>query len=103
MDRSSSRVKPRRTYDSTLRRRQAEQTRDHIVATARELFLRDGVTATTIAAIAREVGVSVDTIYKAYDGKPGLVRAIHERALEGTGPVSAERRSDALQETERDP
>lgn len=92
-----------RTYDSTLRRQQAERTRDKILATAREFFLRDGFTATTIAGIANNAGVSVDTIYKTYGGKPGLVRAIYERALEGRGPVPAEQRSDALQKAEPDP
>jgi hypothetical protein len=37
-------------------------------------------------------------IYKTFGGKPGLVRAIRERALEGAGSVHAERRSDALHE-----
>jgi AcrR family transcriptional regulator len=45
----------------------------------------------------------VDTIYKAFGGKPGLVRALWHRALEGVGPVAAERRSDELQMTEPDP
>ena len=44
--------------------------------------------------IASAVGVSVDTIYKAFGGKPGLVRAIRERALQGDGPEPAEARSD---------
>jgi AcrR family transcriptional regulator len=49
------------------------------------------------------VGVSVDTIYKTYGGKAGLVRAICERALAGDAPVAAETRSDALHSTEGDP
>ena len=56
-----------------------------------------------MAAIAADADVSVDTIYKSFGGKPGLVRAICEQALTGTGPVPAETRSDALQATERDP
>ena len=43
------------------------------------------------------------TIYKTYGGKPGLVRALCERALGGVGPVPAEQRSDALQAGETDP
>jgi AcrR family transcriptional regulator len=47
--------------------------------------------------------VSVDTIYKTFGGKPGLVRAICEEGLAGEGPVPAETRSDALQAAEPDP
>ena len=37
-----------------------------------------------------------------FGGKPGLVRAIRERALQGEGPVPAEQRSDDLQAREPD-
>ncbi len=47
--------------------------------------------------------MSVDTIYKTFGGKPGLVRAIHEEGLAGSGPVHAEARSDALQTSDADP
>ncbi len=96
-------VKPRRRYDSTRRAEQARQTRNAIIETARRLFLRDGFAGTTIAAIAAEARVSVETIYKAFGGKPGLVRAICDAALAGQGPVPAETRSDQLQLHEPDP
>ena len=70
---------------------------------ARSRFLTDGFAPTTVASIAEEVGVSVDTIYKTFGSKPGLVRAICEAALAGEGPIPAETRSDALQSTELDP
>ena len=70
---------------------------------AQRLFLRDGFAATTIAAIAAEAEVSAETIYKAFGGKPGLVRAICEQALAGAGPVPAETRSDNLRAGESDP
>ena len=50
-----------------------------------------------------EARVSVETIYKAFGGKPGLVRAICNAALAGQGPVPAETRSDQLQLHEPDP
>jgi AcrR family transcriptional regulator len=103
MERKRAPVKARRPYDSTRREEQARQTREAILEVARRRFLTDGFAPTTIAAIAADVGVSVDTIYKSFGGKPGLVRAICERALAGEGPVPAETRSDALQSTERDP
>ena len=96
-------VKPRRRYDSRRRAEQARQTRAAVTSTAQHLFLRDGFAATTIAAVAAGAGVSAETIYKAFGGKPGLVRAICEEALGGGGPVPAETRSDDLQATEPDP
>jgi AcrR family transcriptional regulator len=103
MERKRAPVKAKRPYDSTRRQEQARQTREAILDVARRRFLADGFTPTTIAAIAADAAVSVDTIYKGFGGKPGLVRAICEQALAGEGPVPAEVRSDALQSTERDP
>jgi AcrR family transcriptional regulator len=102
MERKKGLVKERRRYDSARRQEQARQTREAILDVARRRFLDDGFAATTVAAIAGEAGVSVDTIYKTFGGKPGLVRAICEKALAGEGPVHAEDRSDALQTTEPD-
>jgi AcrR family transcriptional regulator len=95
-------VKARRSYDSSRRREQAQRTRDAIISEARTRFLADGYAATTVARIAEDANVSVETIYKAFGGKPGLVRAIWERGLEGAGPVSAETRSDDLRMHGRD-
>ncbi|MCU1463675.1 MAG: putative transcriptional regulator, TetR family protein [Acidimicrobiales bacterium] len=103
MERNSAPVKTKRSYDSARRQEQARQTRDAILEVARRRFLADGFAPTTIAVIAADVGVSVDTIYKAFGGKPGLVRAICQQALAGQGPVPAETRSDALQSREHDP
>jgi AcrR family transcriptional regulator len=88
----------RRIYRSEIRRQRADQTRERVVNAAAELFLRDGYPATTIAAVAAVAGVSVETIYKGFGGKAGLVRAIWERGLAGRGAVHAEDRSDALRE-----
>ncbi len=95
-------VKPRR-YDASRRREQARRTRDAILGAARHRFLADGFAATTLASIADDAGASVDTIYKSFGGKAGLVRALCEQALEGAGPVPAEQRSDAMQAAESDP
>jgi AcrR family transcriptional regulator len=103
MSRRSQAVKGKRSYDASLRRAQARRNHDRIVEMAERLLLRDGYGSTTISAIAEDAGVSVDTIYKSFGGKPGLIRAMSARALEGTGPVPAEQRSDELQARERDP
>jgi AcrR family transcriptional regulator len=93
----------RRSYDASGRRQQAAETRARIVDAAADRFHRDGYAETTIAALALDAGVSVDRIYKSFGGKPGLVRAVYQRALQGAGTVPAEIRSDALHDTERDP
>src|SRR5437763_14351602 len=103
MERKRAPVKSRRPYDSRRRQEQARQTRDAILEVARRRFLAEGFAPTTIAALAADVGVSVDTIYKSFGSKPGLVRGICERALTGEGPVPAATRSDAPQSAELDP
>ena len=85
------------------RQAQARATRAAILEVARRRLLDEGFAATTVASLASDAGVSVDTIYKTYGGKAGLVRAVYEEALAGDGAVHAEARSDALQQTELDP
>jgi AcrR family transcriptional regulator len=94
MERAMDGVK--RRYDSGARRARAEEVRESLVAAARRMLLTEGYAATTIARIAQECGVSADSVYKRFGGKPGLVRAVVEQALRGEGSVPAEARSDAL-------
>jgi AcrR family transcriptional regulator len=96
-------VKPKRRYDSSGRQAQARRNRQAILDAAQRQFLQGGYGATTIAGIAREAGVSVETVYKAFGGKPGLVRAIYERGLAGREAVPAFQRADAMRERETDP
>src|SRR4051812_6078581 len=101
--RMAGKVKRRRPYDSAGRLAAAQARRDRVVEAASRLFLRDGFAATTIERIANEARVSEETIYKVFGNKNGLVRALRDRALAGAGPVHAERRSDRMQASERDP
>ncbi len=103
MARNPADVKPPRRYDSRRRRHQALRTRGVVLETARQLFLAGGYAATTIAAIAEAADVSVETIYKGFGGKPGLVRAIWDQGLEGQGPIPTWRRSDEMRSRELDP
>jgi AcrR family transcriptional regulator len=98
---NSRRVKRTRTYDASGRVEQARRTRARVLDVARQAFLRDGYAATTIASVAATADVSVETVYKAFGGKPGLVRAIYEQALAGRG--DAPQRSDAISAHEPDP
>ncbi|WP_258805062.1 TetR/AcrR family transcriptional regulator [Pseudarthrobacter sp. NS4] len=96
-------VKGKRRYDSSGRVEQARRNRDAILQAAERQLVESGYAGATIAAIAAEAGVSVETIYKAFGGKAGLVRALYERGLAGAGPVPAYERSDAMRERESDP
>ncbi len=95
-------VKSKRRYDSSGRRAQARRNRDAVLDAAQRKFLAAGYAATTIAEIAREAGVSVEMVYKAFGGKSGLVRAIYERGLRGRGSTPAYERSDEMREQETD-
>ena len=100
---SRSTVKTTRRYDSSSRQRAAEERRHGVLDAAGRRFLRDGYAATTVASIAGDAGVSVETLYKAFGGKPGLVRALWESGLAGEGPIHAEIRSDEVSAVETDP
>lgn len=96
-------VKGKRRYDSSGRLEQARRNRDAILQAAERQLAERGYAGATVAAIAADAGVSVETVYKAFGGKAGLVRALYERGLAGTGPVPAYERSDAMREREREP
>jgi AcrR family transcriptional regulator len=74
---------PRRAYRSPRREEQARQTRRTLVATAEKMLLADGYSATTIPAVARAAGVSVETVYKVFGNKPGLAKAVYDVAIVG--------------------
>ncbi|MFJ5153306.1 TetR family transcriptional regulator [Streptomyces sp. NPDC088353] len=89
-------VKAARSYDSSRRREQAERNRAAVLDAAWRLFEERGYGATTVSAVAAAAGVSAETVYKAFGGKAGLVRALWERGLAGRGMVHAQKRSDAM-------
>jgi AcrR family transcriptional regulator len=83
----------KRSYDTTNRRAAARQTREAILAAATRLFMERGYIATTMAAIAEDAGVAIDTVYAAVGPKPVLFRLLIERAISGVEvPVDAEDR-----------
>ena len=79
----------KRSYDGTRRRAAAAQTRASILRTARELFLGRGYAATTMADIAKQAGLSPDTVYAVVGTKPVLFRELVETALSDTDQVIA--------------
>src|SRR4051794_859643 len=76
-------VKRRRTYDSSRRREAAEQTRQRILAAARERFLTEGYAGTTIAAVAGDAGTAAETVYANFRTKPALLEAVVRAAAGG--------------------
>ncbi len=76
-------VKPRRRYDSPRRREQAAATHQQILRAAQRLLERDGYAATSMAAIAGDAGVSLKTVYLAFETKARLVRALWHLLLRG--------------------
>lgn len=85
----------RRRYDASRRRARAAERRGGVVDAARRRFLADGFTATTVAAVAADADVSVESVYKWFGTKAGLLKAVWDRSLAGSGPTHAELRSDA--------
>jgi AcrR family transcriptional regulator len=79
----TERVKPRRRYDSRRRREQAAQTRQDILAAAGTLFRERGYAGASLAQIAAEAGVVVETIYRGFGSKRSLFRAVMEAVLAG--------------------
>jgi len=65
--------------------RMAAQTRADILDAARVLFGRDGYSATSINDIAREAGVSVQTIYARLGSKRGMLVALVDRIDDEAG------------------
>lgn len=74
-------VKPTRPYHSPRRQEQAAATRRAILEAAQRLFERDGYPATTMEAVAAEAGVSLKTVYVAFDTKRGMLRSLWDLLL----------------------
>jgi len=77
----------KRAYDARRRRERAEQerqaTRRRVVQAARTLFLERGYVATTVADIAREAGVALQSVYKVGHSKADLLHQVRDLAVAG--------------------
>jgi len=69
----------KRPYRSERRREQAEETRNRILAAARELFVAGGYGGTTMEAIADRAGVAAPTVYASLGSKRGILMALLDR------------------------
>ena len=77
----------KRPYDARRRRERAAEersaTRRRVVEAARELFLSRGYIATTVADIAREAGVALQSVYTAGQSKADLLHQVTDLAVAG--------------------
>lgn len=78
---------PKRPYDARRRRARAKQersaTRQRVVEAARRLFLTQGYVATTMAGIAEEAGVALQSVYTAGQSKAELLHLVVDLAVAG--------------------
>ncbi|BDT92200.1 TetR/AcrR family transcriptional regulator [Nocardia sputorum] len=61
------------------KRRAAADTKEHILAVARELFYQHGIRATGVDRVAAEANVAPPTLYRIFGSKDDLVAAYLER------------------------
>ena len=86
-----------RGYRSAVREHGARRTRQLIADAARRLFLQQGYAATSMAAVAREAGVSGQTVYNAFGSKASLLKHVYDVTLVGDDePVPFAQRPEVL-------
>ena len=77
----------KRPYDARRRRERAEEerraTQRRVVEAARRLFLTKGYVATTMAAVAKEAGVALQSVYSAGKSKADLLHLVTDLAVAG--------------------
>jgi AcrR family transcriptional regulator len=73
----------KRTYNSSRRKRQAQETRAEVLAAAVDRFNETGWAGTTVADIAEAAGVAVETVYAGFGSKKALLRDAADVAVAG--------------------
>ena len=58
-----------------------DENRQRVIRVAQELFISEGVAATSINRIAKEAGLSAMSVYRYFGTKSGLVLAVWRDAL----------------------
>jgi AcrR family transcriptional regulator len=77
-----------RTYNSPVRREQAARTRQRILESAADLFVRQGYGITSIRQIAGAAQVAPDTVYATFGSKARLLTALLDIRLAPGGQAS---------------
>jgi len=73
-----------RVYDNAARQTQSAETRQRVLNAAHQMIVKRGYRKTTVADIALEAGVHIDTVYALVGRKPVLLRELIEQAVSGT-------------------
>ena len=85
---TADRAPGKRRYSSSLRARQAADTKAQVLTAATQLFQESGWAGATVAAIAKRAGVAVETVYSGFGSKKEVLRAVVDFAVVGdTEPV----------------
>jgi AcrR family transcriptional regulator len=70
----------KRSYQSPIRQRHADDTRVRIAAAARKLLEEHGYAGMTMPAVAKKAGVAVATVYAVFGSKTGILSEILDAA-----------------------
>lgn len=96
----TKRIPKKRKYDSSKRQARALETQTQIIEVAKQLFIRDGYTRTTIIAIATEAGVAPETIYSMFGNKRAILMGMMNGFIPGDGNPAPEFVRASIQEVE---
>ena len=84
LDVSSESIRVREVVRTRPKRQERSRvTERRVIEAATRLFLRDGYLVTTMAAIAKEAGVAVQTLYLGFGSKLGILSAALDVAIVG--------------------
>ena len=71
------------SYDNSRRAARARENRQAVVDAAHDLLVAEGYAGMRLAEVAERAGVSVETVYKQFRGKSGLLKAAYDVRLAG--------------------
>lgn len=80
-----------RPYRLGKRQADVEDTRDRIIAAARELFGKTGFYSVSLDDVAKTAGVARATVYYQFESKSGLLDAVVASIIQRVGPERAQR------------
>ena len=83
----------RRSYNSLVRQRQADDTRRRIVEATRRLLQSEGYDGMTIEAIAQRAQVSAQSVYGIFKSKTGILTELLDQSTFGADYEDAVRRA----------
>lgn len=95
MPTEASAAETTRRYDSPIRARRAQETRDAVMAAAAELFTTRGWAATGMRDVAKAAGVATETVYSHFSSKRVLLQSVIDVAVGGDAqPVAVAQRDE---------